>query len=236
MPESKKVILFIFEGVTEKIALESILKKLFASNHVDVEFIGTDITSNKDVTVGNIDNELRQFIREKLKPLHIDVSDIEKIIHVIDTDGGFVDERYIKYSAQQAHLAYTQNEILTKDPANTLKRNKEKTEKTNHLKNLSYLHFKSYDLRIPYQLYYFSRNREHALQNELRELSNTEKTDMAFDFALSYQGKESDFVTLLNDPAVKVDGSFGQTWSFIQKDNNSLHRHSNFHLAFESTK
>ena len=237
MPESKKVVLFIFEGVTEKIALESILKKLFASNHVDVEFIGTDITSNKDITIANIDNELRQFIREKLKPLHIDVSDIEKIIHVIDTDGGFVDERYIKYSAQQAHLAYTQNEILTKDPANTLKRNKEKTEKTNHLKNLSYLHFKSEnDLHVPHQLYYFSRNREHALQNESRELSNTEKTDMAFDFALSYQGKESDFVTLLNAPAVKVDGCFMQTWSFIQKDNNSLHRHSNFHLAFESTK
>ena len=129
MPESKKVVLFIFEGVTEKIALESILKKLFASNHVDVEFIGTDITSNKDITIANIDNELRQFIREKLKPLHIDVSDIEKIIHVIDTDGGFVDERYIKYSAQQAHLAYTQNEILTKDPANTLKRNKKKQRK-----------------------------------------------------------------------------------------------------------
>lgn len=237
MPESKKVILFIFEGVTEKIALESILKKLFASNHVDVEFIGTDITSNKDITIANIDNELRQFIREKLKPLHIDVSDIEKIIHVIDTDGGFVDERYIKYSAQQTHLAYTQNEILTKDPANTLKRNKEKTEKTNHLKNLSYLHFKSEnDLHIPYQLYYFSRNREHALQNEVRELTVIEKKDMAFEFASKYLGKESDFVTLLNDPAVKVDGSFGQTWSFIQKDNNSLHRHSNFYLAFESTK
>ena len=233
MPESKKVVLFIFEGVTEKIALESILKKLFASNHVDVEFIGTDITSNKDVTVGNIDNELRQFIREKLKPLHIDVSDIEKIIHVIDTDGGFVDERYIKYSAQQAHLAYTQNEIHTKDPANTLKRNKEKSEKTNHLKNLSYLHFKSDDLRIPYQLYYFSRNREHALQNEVRELTLMEKKDMALEFASKYFGKENDFVTLLNDSNIKVDGSFGQTWSFIQKANNSLHRHSNFHLVFE---
>ena len=237
MAESKKVVLFIFEGVTEKIALENILKKLFASNHVDVEFIGTDITSNKDVTVATIDNELRIFIREKLKPLHIDVSDIEKIIHVIDTDGGFVDERYITYAAQQTHLAYTQNEILTKDPANALKRNKEKTEKTNHLKNLSYLHFKAgNDLHIPYQLYFFSRNREHALQNEIRELSNTEKTEMAFNFALSYQGKESDFVALLNDQAIKVDGSFGQTWVFIQKDNNSLHRHSNFHLAFESAK
>ena len=138
MAETKKVVLFIFEGVTEKIALENILKKLFASNHVDVEFIGTDITSNKDVTVATIDNELRIFIREKLKSLHIDVSDIEKIIHVIDTDGGFVDERYIIYAAQQSHLAYKQNEILTKDPANTLKRNKEKTEKTNHLKNCNY--------------------------------------------------------------------------------------------------
>ena len=66
--ESKSVILFIFEGVTEKIALENILEKIFSSNHVDVEFIGTDITSDKDITLSNIENELKNFIRDKIKP------------------------------------------------------------------------------------------------------------------------------------------------------------------------
>ena len=93
--ESKSVILFIFEGVTEKIALENILKKIFSSNHVDVEFIGTDITSDNNIFRAEIENELRNFVRDKIKPLHIDLSDIQQIVHVIDTDGGFVDSQYI---------------------------------------------------------------------------------------------------------------------------------------------
>lgn len=235
--ESKSVILFIFEGVTEKIALENILKKIFYSNHVDVEFIGTDITSDNNITIASIENELRNFIREKMKPLRIDLNDIQQIVHVIDTDGGFVDSQYIKYDANVDGISYTQDYILSKDPAKALKRNKDKTEKVNFLKNRTYLKFKKEnEITIPYQLFFFSRNREHALQNEPKELSRTEKTDMAFDFALKYQGHEKDFITLVNDTAIKVPGTFFQTWSFIQKDNNSLHRHSNFHILFNDIK
>lgn len=235
--ESKSVILFIFEGVTEKIALENILEKIFSSNHVDVEFIGTDITSDKDITLSNIENELKNFIRDKIKPLHVDLSDIQQIVHVIDTDGGFVDDQYIKYDDSVDGIAYTNDFILSKNPSLTLKRNKEKTQKVNFLKNREYLKFKAEKgLTVPYQLFFFSRNREHALQNESRELSRNEKTDMAFDFAIKFQRNEKDFITLVNDATIKVPGTFQQTWSFIQKDNNSLHRHSNFHILFNDVK
>lgn len=235
--ESKSVILFIFEGVTEKIALENILEKIFSSNHVDVEFIGTDITSDKDITLSNIENELKNFIRDKIKPLHVDLSDIQQIVHVIDTDGGFVDDQYIKYDDSVDGIAYTNDFILSKNPSLTLKRNKEKTQKVNFLKNREYLKFKAEKgLTVPYQLFFFSRNREHALQNESRELSRNEKTDMAFDFAIKFQGREKDFITLVNDSIIKVPGTFKQTWSFIQKDNNSLHRYSNFHILFNDVK
>ena len=103
--ESKSVILFIFEGVTEKIALENILKKIFSSNHVDVEFIGSDITSDNNISRADIENELRNFVRDKIKPLHIDLSDIQQIVHVIDTDGGFVDSQYIKYDDSVDRIA-----------------------------------------------------------------------------------------------------------------------------------
>lgn len=235
--ESKSVILFIFEGVTEKIALENILKKIFSSNHVDVEFIGSDITSDNNISRVDIENELKNFVRDKIRPLHIDLSDIQQIVHVIDTDGGFVDSLYIKYDDSVDRIAYTNDFILSKNPSLTLKRNKEKTEKVNFLKNREYLKFKSEEnLSIPYQLYFFSRNREYALQNESRELSRNEKTDMAFDFAIKFQGREKDFITLVNDSIIKVPGTFQQTWSFIQKNNNSLHRYSNFHILFNDVK
>lgn len=236
--DSKSVILFIFEGVTEKIALENILEKIFSSNHVDVEFIGTDITSDKDITLSNIENELRNFIRDKIKPLHVDLSDIQQIVHVIDTDGGFVDEQYIIYDGSVDRITYTNDFILSKNPSLTLKRNKEKKQKVNFLKNREFLKFKAENGHtvVPYQLYFFSRNREHSLQNESRELSRNEKTDMAFDFAIKFQGIEKDFITLVNDSTIKVPGTFQQTWSFIQKDNNSLHRYSNFHILFNNVK
>ena len=77
---------------------------------------------------------------------------------------------------------------------------------------------------------FFSQTR--AIVSKIRN----EKNDMAFDFAIQYQGHESDFITLVNDTSLKVPGTFLQTWSFIQKDNNSLHRHSNFHLLFKDVK
>ena len=158
-------------------------------------------------------------------------------VHVIDTDGGFVVSNYIQYDASVDRITYTPDFILSKNPANTIKRNKDKTAKVNFLKNRTYLKFKSEDnLSIPYQLYFFSRNREHALQNESKELIQKEKKDMAFDFAINYQGHEKDFIDLVNDSSIKVPGNFFQTWSFIQKDNNSLHRHSNFHLLFDDVK
>jgi hypothetical protein len=231
--EPKKVLLFLFEGVTDKIALENILKRIFSSSTVDVEFLGTDITSDKNVPLADVDNRLRNFVREKIRQLHIDLEDIEKIIHVIDTDGGFVDENYIQYKEGLKKIEYTNKEILSKDTAQTLKRNKDKTEKVNFLKNKSYLLFKAENkLHIDYRVFYFSRNREHALMNKDNELTNEEKADMALSFASSFLRKESEFIILLNDSSIKVDGTYEQTWSYIQESNNSLHRHSNFHLAF----
>lgn len=224
----RKVLLFIFEGVTDKISLENILQENFSNYNTEVEFIGSDITSNFNIPVSLIVTELQNIITEKIKRKYFTIDDIEKIIHVIDTDGGFIDDSKIIYSNEK-DISYTEENIFTNDLESTRKRNQEKTAKVKNLFKRTYLFTKQ---KIPYQIFYFSRNREHVLNDLSKELNQDEKRKIAFDFAQSFLGKEKDFVTFINDKNFAVNSNFYETWNFILSDTNSLKRFSNFHLIF----
>ena len=90
---------------------------------------------------------------------------------------------------------------------------------------------KVHDIR--YRLYFNSCNLEHVLYNELKDFSDDEKEEMADDFADKYEGKVQDFIDFISDSAVAVSGTYKQTWKYIEKDKNSLQRHSNMHLIFD---
>ena len=48
-----------------------------------------------------------------------------------------------------------------------------------------------------------------------------------------YEGKVEEFIQFISNPSFAVDGSYKQTWKFIEKDNNSLKRYTNMHLIFQ---
>ena len=41
------------------------------------------------------------------------------------------------------------------------------------------------------------------------------------------------FIKFISDSDIAVSGTYKQTWKYIEKDKNSLQRHSNMHLIFE---
>lgn len=71
------------------------------------------------------------------------------------------------------------------------------------------------------------------LYNELKDFSDEEKEEMSDDFAERYEGKVEEFIQFISNPSFAVDGSYKQTWKFIEKDNNSLKRYTNMHLIFQ---
>ena len=71
------------------------------------------------------------------------------------------------------------------------------------------------------------------LFNELKNFTDIEKADMADDFAEKYEGRVNEFIYFISDSDIAVEGTFKQTWRFIEKNNNSLERHSNMHLIFK---
>ena len=82
-------------------------------------------------------------------------------------------------------------------------------------------------------MYFNSCNLEHVLYNELKDFSDEEKEKMSDDFADKYEGNFLGFVDFISDTGLAVSGTYNQTWKYIEKENNSLQRHSNMHLIFE---
>jgi hypothetical protein len=53
------------------------------------------------------------------------------------------------------------------------------------------------------------------------------------DFADKYEGDLQGFIDFISDESMAVPGEYMQTWKYIEKEKNSLQRHSNMHLIFE---
>ena len=87
---------------------------------------------------------------------------------------------------------------------------------------------------IQYRLYFNSCNLEHVLYGELKDFSDDEKEVLSDEFAEKYEGKVYEFIDFISDKSVAVDGTYRETWKYIEKDKNSLQRHSNMHLIFKT--
>lgn len=68
------------------------------------------------------------------------------------------------------------------------------------------------------------------LYDELKDFTDEEKQILSDDFADKYDGKVNEFIS---DNQIAVPGTFQKTWDYIEKDRNSLNRHSNMLLIFE---
>ena len=51
--------------------------------------------------------------------------------------------------------------------------------------------------------------------------------------AEAYEGKVDEFIMFISDSAVAAPGTYQKTWDYIEKDTNSLNRHTNMHLIFD---
>ena len=57
---------------------------------------------------------------------------------------------------------------------------------------------------------------------------------MADDFSDKYADDLGAFIKFISNLDIAIDGTYKDTWKFIQKDVNSLQRHSNMNLIFNS--
>ena len=222
----KKVVVFIVEGPSDEAALGTIMKGYFSSNEVQFVVVHGDITLKDYVSNDRILKKINEQIEHVKSKYRYGQDDFIKIIHIADTDGVYVQEADIKKTNAE-EIEYYEDRIDTMNVNEIIKRNKQKGDILYKLRKTGKIN------GIPYRIYFNSCNLEHVLYGELKDYSDEEKQILSDDFADRYDGKVNDFVEFISASTIAVPGTYQKTWDYIEKDKNSLNRHTNMHLIFK---
>ena len=226
-PAEKKVLLFLVEGSTDSTSLGLVLSRLTESADVRFLVLGGDICYRYRITPENAAKTIMRSVNGFLQRYRLRKGDILKIVHVIDTDGAFIPPTRVFHGGND-HAYYGKDKIVTLSDESMRARNEHKTAAAMALSELDAVE------RIPYALYYFSRNIEHVLHDRMDTLSSEEKRELSERFENEYAEDPEAFVSFICSRAVAVRGSYEQTWDYIFRGTNSLKRGTNFGLFFSS--
>ena len=230
----KKAVIVIVEGKTDKNSLGTIFQEYFSENNLQFIIIGGDITTKDYPSVDNIISRINERVTETMDKYGYDATDVEEIVHIVDTDGAFVTNDKIVENKELDSIVYYEDHIETNNYSGTVRRNKCKREILQKLYLTSKVCKAITDGKgIRYRVFYNSCNLEHVLHGKLQQFSVEEKERMADDFAEKYEDDIEAFIQFISDKSIAPGGSYRQTWSFIQKETNSLKRYTNMGIIFE---
>ena len=227
MAKTKKVIFVIVEGLTDQDALGPIFKTIFSSSEVHFHIIRGDITTEDGISGSNAKSYVAKRISVEMKRYAYRDSDIVQIVHLIDTDGAFIPPEEVKQRTEKGTVYYLDH-IETSSVDYIIRRNQQKSAVVSSLCSTGKMKG-----RIPYSIYYFSRNMEHALHNVSSDLTDDQKEELADKFADKYENHPEAFLSFIKSAEIAVPGTYTQTWDYIRSDVNSLQRHSNLQILFE---
>ena len=205
--------------------------KEFLNRYVDYYYVHNgDITIDPDSSKNTIIKKLNELViswREgRTEPFtRIATTDVAKIIQVIDTDGAYISESSIIQSDDVGEPQYYDQSIHCYKPGTVINRNRKKRSVINRL-----LVTRQID-NIPYEICFASCNMDHLLFDH-RNLSKAEKSNHARDFRMNCRCKE-DLLDSIYLESVRASGTISDSWDMIQKDYNSLARHTNLNLLLE---
>jgi len=223
---TRKLILFLVEGITEEISFGLIFSEIFEDKEIEFQIARGDITTSNEVDSRNVIRKINEEIKSFMDREHYKKSDISEIIHLLDTDGAYISEDLIEKHDKDKNYYYV-DKLCTRHPENTKKRNDKKSSIMDRLSR----HFKING--IPYNAYYLSCNLEHVLHNDAN-IDDNLKVEKAEEFSDSYFEKKFEFLDFIRTNSFAVEGEYEETWEFIKQGNNSLNRYSNLYLVFEN--
>lgn len=224
--ETKKAVIFIVEGRSDKKALENIIQKIYRHKDIVFKFMDGDITSDNNVNKSNVQNLIYEKVEEYRNDKKLKKSDIWEIVHIFDTDGTYIPDEAIE-EGDSAKFIYTPRKIFCKNVDSVIARNKAKREMMDYLFGLDNIK------GIPYIGYFMSSNLDHALYNE-QNLDDELKGEYADAFYEEFQEKEKLFVDFLKEEVANgVPDSYPASWRYIKEGIHSLERHTNLHIYFD---
>lgn len=203
--QAPNFVVFLVEGESDQIALETPLSELIFEKYPDYEVrfllqqrlvnndgeevednededdyieedeytYGGDITTSSFVTPENIVIKIEnRFIKPATKAEGLYPKRIAKIIQIVDMDGAFLPEScVIPLAAERASLEKPfydgENGVIeTRNIESIRERNTRKRKNIEHLLSLSSTGIKIGTRTIPYEIYFFSSNLDHVINND----------------------------------------------------------------------
>lgn len=223
--ETKKAIVFIVEGRTDKIALEKIFQRIYQNKDIVFKFMEGDITSDVKISKLNVQDIIYAKVEEYRQQKKLKKSDIWQIIHIFDTDGTYVAPEAVA-KGETFKFVYTPTQIRCKSISEVIQRNQRKGDMMDYLLKLGNIK------GIYYKGYFMSSNLDHVLYNE-QNLDDMLKREYADAFYEEFQGRERMFIDFLKEEAANgVPDSYPASWRYIREELHSLERHTNLHLYF----
>lgn len=223
---TRKTVIFIVEGNTDKTALENIFRKIYKNKNINVEVTQGDITSDAAIKDEDLENVIFSLVKNYMDDKKLRKSDIWQIVQVFDTDGTYVPETAI-VQGDTKEFYYTESTISCKNRQKIIDRNEMKSRRMEYLLQLDCIK------DIPYKCYFMSSNLDHALYDE-QNLSDEEKKERADEFAGLFLNKPEVFIDYLNQYVVNgVPSSYPSSWRYIKNGLNSLNSHTNLHIYFK---
>lgn len=226
---TKKIVLFIVEGVSDETSLALILSRINTDTNIRFHIVGGDITSDRNTSANNARTKVNEQVKQFLSKNKFMISDIMQIVHVVDMDGAYISEANILEDKRIPKWIYEDDKIITNNKPKTRERNKKKTEVLDILTKTPAIR------KVPYMVLYFSCNLEHVMHN-IRNADQKEKDHLADAFIEKFYRHERDFIQFMQREEFAVAGDYLQTWNFIKQDYHSLNRYSNFCLYFKNDR
>lgn len=226
MPKTKKTVLFIVEGSSDKVALEKIFKEIYKANkNIIYKYTRGDITSDENITESNVCDKIYKILKEYMDDRKLTKKNIWQIVLITDMDGAYVPESALK-EGKTKEFVYSSTSIECNNIDKIKVRNERKSKLIDFLLKINEIN------AIPFEMYYMSSNLDHALYNE-QNLNDDRKQLYSDAFHETFEGKEYLFINFLYSDVVNgVPDCYPKSWSYIKSGLHSLERHTNLHIYF----
>lgn len=225
----RKVVLAIVEGPSDETALEQALAALFDSDDVMIKVVHGDITADLRSNPSNIVSSIGDLAKNWASRYGLKRRDFLKIIQIADTDGAYIpDANVIEDVKHNGHPKYGETTIVASPGSGIKARNARKRSNLIKLSSTATVWG-----NVPYSIYYMSCNLDHVLYDVQNSDDETKRRN-AFQFAKTYKDDLQGFIEYISDSSIAVVGNYKETWAYIRQGLNSLRRHTNFNLCFQS--
>lgn len=234
--KQKKIILLLVEGESEQILLFDRLRRKFHQYDIRFHVERGDLFGNLRQQKRDIKAAINELVRQFIHRYRLKESDLLAVVHIMDTDGCFIDEEAVRVDEPQGQgrrTYYTDRNILVLDEVqrkSIVKRNELKSINTKIMVATSYV-MRSH---IPYQLYFFSRALEHVLFDKANPRSEN-KLHKVEQFVDQLREPLEEFLSQflkLRDRA-NMNQVYEESWHYIMQGNHSLQRATNVSLLFD---